>query len=303
MNLKSIKYLFAFLALVLAFYAKPIEAGIWVRPLSVKQGEIIIVSGLFYPFGNSFSFLSDCNLSFNNKKYTFAREIISYETFRNSGGTAGFQFITRLPTTPLTKVGSKKAVLECPLGKQEFNLNVLAGDFPIQNITLTPSKNSLTASETEKKAVESALNTFSPYKLWDSSKVWVLPNKAKRSSGYGLRRTYNGKLAENYFHKGLDFAAFTGSPIVAPAKGKVILAGKGFAVHGNCLFIDHGQGVISAYLHLSSIDVQENQEVEAGQLLGKVGDTGIATGPHLHFGIYVNGENVNPEPWLKLPMP
>ncbi len=301
--MKAKYFLILGIFLVLIFQPQPTTAGIWIRPISVKQGEIVVVSGLFYPFGNSYSLLENCVLNLENKKYAFAREIVSYENFRNSSGREGFQFITRLPTTPLTKVGTKKIILECPLGKQEFNINVLAGQFPLQNIKLTASKNALSSSEAEKKAVDLALNTFSSYKLWDGSKPWLLPNTARKSSGYGLRRTYNGKLADNYFHKGLDFAGFTGSPVVAPAKGRVVLAGKNFATQGNCLFIDHGQGVISAYLHLSSLEVQENQEVEAGQLIGKVGDTGIATGPHLHFGIYVNAENVNPEPWFQYPMP
>jgi murein DD-endopeptidase MepM/ murein hydrolase activator NlpD len=284
----------------------PTEAGLWIRPLSIKQGEVVIVSGLFYPFGNKYSFLGDCYLNFENKKYPFFREILSYEEFRNSAGKNGFQFISRLPTTPLTQVGQKTVTLECPTGVERFQINVASGNFPLQNIQLTASKNSLSATDNETQSINQALATNSPYKLWDSSKAWLLPNTARKSSVYGLRRTYNGKLAENYFHKGLDFAAFTGGIINAPARGKVILVGKekdGFAVHGNCLFIDHGQGVISAYLHLSAIDVALGQEVQAGQLLGKVGDTGIATGPHLHFGLYVNGLNVNPEPWLQYAIP
>ena len=283
----------------------PSESGIWIRPLSVKQGEVIVISGLFYPFGNSYSFLGDCQITFENKNYKFFREIVNYEVFKGSQGLAGFQYTTRLATTPLTKAGSKQALLLCPLGQQSFDLSVTSGNFPLQNIQLSKSKNSLESTDKETQAINKALATNSLYKLWSSEKAWAHPSNAATSSVYGLRRTYNGKLAENYFHKGLDFAAFSGSPVVAPARGKVILAGyekEGFAVHGNCLFIDHGQGVISGYLHLSTISVEEGQEVEPGQLIGKVGDTGIATGPHLHFGLYVGGLNVNPTPWLQYGM-
>ncbi len=304
--MKRVWSVVAFLSFLLLFQVVPSDAGIWIRPTTIKQGGVVVVSGLFYPFGQSHSFLGDCQLSFEGKKYKFFREILNFELFRTSGETAGFQFITRLPSTPLTKPGEKTVTLECPSGKQNFQITVTAENFPVQNIQLTASKNSLNATPSERQAVDKALATLTPYKLWDSSKPWLVPNTARRSSVYGLRRTYNGKLADNYFHKGLDFAAFTGAPISAPAAGKVILAGEeknGFVVHGNCVFIDHGQGVVSGYLHLSQISVQEGQEVHAGQLIGKVGDTGIATGPHLHFGLYVNGVNVNPDPWLQYGIP
>lgn len=284
----------------------PSLGAVWLRPSSIKQGEIAVVSGLYYQFGQNISFLGDCKLEFNNQKIPFFREVVNFDEFRNSNGSSGYHFIARIPTTPLTKTGDSKIILNCPNGKELLNLKILAENFPIQNIQLTQSKNSLQKTDKEDLAVKAALDTSSPYRLWDSAKHWSLPNTARRSSVYGLRRTYNGKLAENYFHKGIDFAAFTGGSVSAPAKGKVVLVGlekNGFAVHGNCIFIDHGQGVVSAYLHLSEVLIKEGQEIEAGQLIGKVGDTGIATGPHLHFGLYVNGENVNPETWFKFPTP
>lgn len=287
-------------------FCSPSLAALWMRPASLKQGEIAIVTGLFYQFGQNISFLGDCKLEVNNKTIPFFREVVNYDEFKDSNGSSGYQFITRIPTTPLTQAGNTKVVLNCPNGKEVLNLQILEEKFPVQSIQLTPSKNSLQKTDKEDLAVKAALNTSSAYRLWDSSKAWALPNTARRSSAYGLRRSYNGKLAENYFHKGIDFAAFTGGSISAPAKGKVILVGlekDGFAVHGNCIFIDHGQGVVSAYLHLSEVLVKAGQEIERGQLIGKVGDSGIATGPHLHFGLYVNAENVNPETWFKFPTP
>jgi murein DD-endopeptidase MepM/ murein hydrolase activator NlpD len=283
------------------------QAGIWVRPIEVKQGEIIIVSGLFYPFGNQNVLLQNCQMKFAGQTYKFAREIVDFKVFRESSEQAGFQYIARIPTSPLSQIGYQEMILDCAADQQKnFKVKVLEENFPLQHITLSGSKNSLQRTEIEDQAVNGAIKHFSLYKLWDSSKSWLEPNKARRSAAYGLRRTYNGQLAANYFHKGVDYAAFTGSQVVAPARGKVILAGyekSGFAVHGNCLFIDHGQGVISAYLHLSEIQVEQGQEVQAGQLIGKVGATGIATGPHLHFGVYVNGHNVNPDPWLQHAIP
>ncbi|MDR9402283.1 MAG: M23 family metallopeptidase, partial [Halothece sp. Uz-M2-17] len=94
--------------------------------------------------------------------------------------------------------------------------------------------------------------------------------------------------------------AGTGSPVVAPASGTVALVGKeseGFRVHGNTVGIDHGQGVLSIFLHLNDINVQEGDRVTAGQKIGTVGSTGASTGPHLHWGLYVNGQAIDPAPW------
>jgi murein DD-endopeptidase MepM/ murein hydrolase activator NlpD len=80
----------------------------------------------------------------------------------------------------------------------------------------------------------------------------------------------------------------------------VALVGKvsqGFRVHGNVVGIDHGQGVISIFMHLSRINVQEGDFVKAGEKIGAVGSTGASTGPHLHWGLYVNGQSVDPIPW------
>ncbi|MBA3924314.1 MAG: M23 family metallopeptidase, partial [Nostocaceae cyanobacterium] len=117
---------------------------------------------------------------------------------------------------------------------------------------------------------------------------------------YGVRRYYNGKFANDYYHRGVDYAGGTGSPIIAPAAGRVVLVGRvsqGFRIHGNCVGIDHGQGVTSIYLHMSRINVREGDLVKPGTVLGAVGSTGAATGPHLHWGLYVNGLSVDPVPW------
>ena len=115
-----------------------------------------------------------------------------------------------------------------------------------------------------------------------------------------MRRYYNGQLAKDYYHRGVDYAGAIGSPVVAPASGRVALVGRvsqGFQVHGNTIGIDHGQGVTSTFLHLSRINVQEGDVVQAGQVIGAVGATGAVTGPHLHWGLYVQGQAVDPVPW------
>lgn len=85
----------------------------------------------------------------------------------------------------------------------------------------------------------------------------------------------------------------------ATNRGRVLLARDDFNLHGKTVLLDHGQGVMSIYLHLSLINVDEGMEVEKGDVIGLVGSTGLATGPHLHFGIYVHGVPVNPIPWIE----
>jgi len=106
-----------------------------------------------------------------------------------------------------------------------------------------------------------------------------------------VRRFFNGE--ERNPHSGLDFAASTGTPIKAPAAGKVILVGDYF-FNGKTVFVDHGQGLISMFCHLSAIDVELGQEIPRGGVLGKVGSTGRATGPHLHWNVSLNGSRIDP---------
>ncbi|HEY9837552.1 MAG TPA: M23 family metallopeptidase, partial [Vampirovibrionales bacterium] len=105
---------------------------------------------------------------------------------------------------------------------------------------------------------------------------------------------------DDYYHRGVDYAGPQGSPVVAPAAGRIALVGReseGFEIHGNVVGIDHGQGLTSLYLHLSRIDVKEGDMVQAGQVIGAVGSTGASTGPHLHWGLYVHGQSIDPVPW------
>lgn len=116
------------------------------------------------------------------------------------------------------------------------------------------------------------------------------------SSPFGLKRFFNGEPRNP--HSGLDIAAPTGTPIQAPAAGKVVLTGD-FFFNGNVVYMDHGQGVISMFCHLSEIKVKQGDVLDKNQILGKVGATGRVTGPHLHWSVSLN--NVRIDPMLLLP--
>ncbi len=116
---------------------------------------------------------------------------------------------------------------------------------------------------------------------------------------FGLRRSFNGS-DYNYFHSGVDYGVCSVDhpfDIYATAPGTVIFAAP-LTVRGNATFIDHGWGVYSAYYHQKEIEVTVGQQVQAGQLIGQIGDTGRVTGPHLHWEIWVNGVQVDPLDWL-----
>lgn len=127
---------------------------------------------------------------------------------------------------------------------------------------------------------------------WRQTFIW--PAKGRISGRFGSQRIYRGEPGS--YHSGIDITSGTsGTPFVAPADGVVILAAtKPFSLEGNLLMIDHGNGLNSAFLHCSQILVKEGEHVKQGQIIGKIGMTGRATGPHLHWSIKWNDARLDP---------
>jgi murein DD-endopeptidase MepM/ murein hydrolase activator NlpD len=212
--------------------------------------------------------------------------------------TAPNRWRTLIPTTPLDTPG--KRTLTVNGNQQQRNLLVWVANrwFPSQSIWLPPDQDDA-GTDLEFDRMDALKATVTPQKFW--SGAFRNPNNGPRSTPFGVKRYYNGVFADDYYHRGLDYADYAGGPVYAPANGRVALVGReadGFEIHGNCIGIDHGQGVITVYLHLTRIDVKEGDYVSTGQPIGTVGSTGASTGPHLHWGLYVNGLAVDPDAWI-----
>lgn len=263
----------------LAAPAKALE--VQVNPATPQLGDTIsVVVSLDNPANGS-------NVTVTNGSETYP----AYEI-------APRQYRALIPTTPLEKAGTRTLTIAGVGQVQNLSVQVRNRKFPVQRINLPPGKAGVKATEYELKRATEFKAIKTPEKFWDGP--FIAPNKGRVSTIYGVRRYYNGKFADDYYHRGIDYAGGAGSPVVAPAAGRVALVGKvsqGFRVHGNVVGIDHGQGVASIFMHLSRINVKEGDFVKPGELIGAVGSTGASTGPHLHWGLYVNGKSVDPVPW------
>ena len=191
--------------------------------------------------------------------------------------------------------GAYELALQSKTGVQTHTFTVVAKAYPEQHLTIEnqrmvdPLEEDLERirRESSKQRTQYARFTDRPLAL----EPFVVPVKGVTSSPFGRRRVLNGQPRSP--HSGLDIAADTGTPITAPAPGAVVLTGDLF-FNGNTVFLDHGQGLITMYCHMSQIGVTEGQEVGRGELIGLVGATGRVTGPHLHWSVSLNGNRVDP---------
>ncbi|MCS5586453.1 MAG: peptidoglycan DD-metalloendopeptidase family protein [Gammaproteobacteria bacterium] len=198
---------------------------------------------------------------------------------------------------PLMEKLGKKTIKIQDFSTRLFDFKVTEQAYTEQHITLkgkkkkyvNPNLAHMDRIKSERPVLSSARKIFSNNTL--SNGLFIRPVDGVTTSPFGLKRFYNGEARRP--HTGLDYAGDTGTPIKSPADGKVILAGE-FFFNGNAIFLDHGQGLISVYIHMNKRLAKQGQLIKQGDVIGTIGQTGRATGPHLHWGVYLNQTVVNP---------
>jgi murein DD-endopeptidase MepM/ murein hydrolase activator NlpD len=181
-------------------------------------------------------------------------------------------------------------------GTETRTMRVVRRKYEVQRIDglprrkVTPSKTDLARIRREKSLLAAARSARSAKPLFLSGFGW--PARGRISGVYGSRRVLNGKPRRPHF--GLDLAAPEGTPVHAPADGVVRFAHPDMFFNGKTIILDHGLGLTSAYLHLSTILVTEGQRIKKGEVIAKVGATGRATGAHLHWGVRLGATELDP---------
>ncbi len=184
-------------------------------------------------------------------------------------------------------------------------LPVRAGEYRMERLTVAPrfgtqpdpAIQERTRREAE-RAREVSRRSHDTPRLWEAPVVHPRPSRI--TSGFGHGREFNGEVTSR--HMGTDFAGAVGAPIHAPARGLVALVDE-FYLGGNVIYIDHGEGLVTGYLHLSEQLVAERDTVSPGQLIGRVGATGRVTGPHLHWIVRYGTVTVDPVSLLEIADP
>jgi len=178
----------------------------------------------------------------------------------------------------------------------EKTLSITQREYDIQRIDglpagqVSPSDADLTRIRQDSAAIKKARQVKTDTPLFEGDFIW--PVTGVITGVYGSQRILNGEARSP--HLGADIAADEGTPIRAPADGRVVLADEDMFFTGKTLLIDHGFGLVSVYAHMSALDVAEGAWVAKGDPVGRIGQTGRATGPHLHWGVHFNGVGLDP---------
>jgi murein DD-endopeptidase MepM/ murein hydrolase activator NlpD len=175
-------------------------------------------------------------------------------------------------------------------------VEVATRTFVVENVGFSKEKSALMKFEhKEALIIQQARRLLSRDQQWES--VFSYPVDGPQIGTFGVKRLRNGKIDAG-FHKGIDLQAAKGTPVLAANTGTVVLT-RNFRAHGKTVLINHGQGVMTIYLHMQSIFVKVRQKVRKGEPIGKVGSTGLSTAPHVHFQVYVHGVPVDPKQWVE----
>ncbi|MFA5929127.1 MAG: M23 family metallopeptidase [Candidatus Margulisiibacteriota bacterium] len=278
------KYLIFILLVAISTFSSALEMV--VERSSVTQGEVIPV------YINTVGKFKSQKLFFSGREYPL---------FTVNDSIQRALVATDLGTKPKAQTIFFKAV---KLDGREIALQrtvtVNKGDFPYSIIQIPKAQKKLASVKLindEGAIIGGQFRGVSPTQLWDGT--FVRPVQGLVTTPYGASRIYdNGKLS--WWHKGVDIGAKQGVAVLAPNGGRVVLS-QDLQTHGKTIIIDHGQSVFSIFNHMSKRDVPVGKKVLKGEKIGEVGATGIATGPHLHWGLSVSNVRVNPLVFLSVP--
>jgi len=264
----------------------PASERVLVSPNVVRQGETVLVR---VPSLDAGSIL----LTVDGRTTSMVRE---------GDGWVGY-----VPVAPLSDLGAYTVIVDVFDAGDTYQTThlgqflVVDAGVPIEEITLLPGDEDLLAPElvaidNNTRFVEHS--GVSGPRLWEGP--WQRPLPGDDTGIFGALRSYNGAPASDWHH-GHDFDAEAGDPIAAAARGRVVFADE-LPVHGFGVILDHGAGVYSGYWHMSEIRTEVGAIVDAGTVIGLVGDTGLAVGAHLHWEVIVRGQDVDPIQWLDAPL-
>lgn len=257
------------LLVTLNTYALDIE----LKPDEVNPGDII-----FLKADNNTT--SHPEAEFLDKKFKFYRSGKEY-------------LIALIPVEVSTPPGDYTVSIKNGEERQILKVKVKSYEFPSMKLTVSEDKVTLSAKDEKRVEEEYLLQN----KLWvmSSEKAWnggfIMPTDTPVSEVFGVKRIFNEKKTS--LHRGIDLKGKTGTPVRAINSGRVVLR-KNLFYGGDTLILDHGMGLLSVYMHLSEFNVPEDAMVEKGAIVGLVGMTGRATGPHLHMSVKLKGVSVNP---------
>ena len=201
--------------------------------------------------------------------------------------------IVALPLT--TKVGDHTIIVQSPKSRTELPFKVIAKTYREQHLTVEnqrlvePLPSDLERIEAESALMQNVYSQFSP--MPKRLRPITLPVQGVVTSEFGFRRYFNGQPRNP--HSGVDIAAEHGTPVKSPAPGVIRVVGN-FFFNGNTVLVDHGGGFISMLCHLNTVNVHHEQRIEQDSIVGTVGATGRATGPHLHWSVSLQGSRIDP---------
>jgi murein DD-endopeptidase MepM/ murein hydrolase activator NlpD len=255
-----------------------------VEPAKPKQGDLVVIH-------------------LREPKAETVRAWFHGEELPVSVGPAGWQTLVGIdlaaPAGPRAVTGI--TVKGADVKKWKASFRVYPAGYPVQHLTLADESKVVLSDADGARAVSESTQIRTVFRR-RSPREWSGPfihplDAAPAGGRFGSVRIINNEPRNA--HTGADYGAKLGDPVHASNSGKVVLAAEHFFA-GNSIFLDHGDGLYTMYFHLSKILVTEGQEVKKGDIIGQVGATGRASGPHLHFGINYRGARINPATALKL---